>query len=458
MYFDQASHSSKRVFVSTEANVLAALNARTGQIVWRKVFERQDGVINKLLHSSKLLLTVSGNGRVVRSWDPLYGNILWESVSTKYIHPNDQRQNFLPNAMKDHQAILLDAENGGLVVMTNNSIRMLSQSDGTEIWEYVVTEEDEVVFGIHRLKDEVIAFCTKFREGLYFIVMKHLDIETGKLSHNVLTNSKWISSLGITCETFASKYFMCFVSGSRVIVVKNMALKNREAFTSTDLMSLGVPQDEIIEAPSLKSFASDDEPNAFFQIRINRKHSIIAKVDPENRLISAVKSMKQPGFYTEFSLVNRAFILAIYKNQNGKLTVDVFSKDDVQNAPIQTVTSEISNDNAGSPVDCTVYLYKKKDDVNFRLLLVNEDISLSLIQSVSTKEAKQLWSRNEALSTILNVQMIELPPSTSASKLELLHAEFSIQPNSKCANYVFQVKFESLTVESFNNGSFSSPL
>ena len=61
--------------------------------------------------------------------------------------------------------------------------------------------------------------------------------------------------------------------------------------------------------------------------------------------------------------------------------------------------------------------------------LFQRDHSISLIHSVGKNDGKFLWTREEALSTISNVKMIELPPSTSASRLELLHAQFSAQPN-----------------------------
>lgn len=444
VYFDQSSHSSKRLYLSTEANVLAALNTRTGQIVWRKVFERRDGVINKLLLGSNFLLTVSGNGRVVRSWEPNKGSILWESSTSKFLKQDVSKQppSHMSRALKNHQSLLLDPENGGLVVVTNNSVRMLSQEDGTEIWEHVVRDEGDQVFGVTKHANSVIAFCTKFKDGMHFVVLKHFDLETGKLLNNVLTQSKWINYKDITCELFASKFLVCLVPELRIVTVKNYIDKSGQAFSSTDLRLLGVSEHELVEEPSITSFSETDENDGIFQIQVNKRLSILAKVNPENRLLIAVKTLSQSGFYTEFSFPSKNLILAVYKNNIEKLCIDIYNKDDVmkgESTSIQSIRSKIPEDanaDAGAPLRSAVYMYKKKDEISFRILLVNEDFSLSLVQSVGKNDAKMLWTRNEALSTISNVQMIELPPSTSASKLELLHAEFSVQPNSK--SYVLQ--------------------
>lgn len=70
---------------------MAALNTKTGEILWRKVFEKNDRGDIKLLHvqsdPNKInrpnaddgIITVSGsNPALVRGWDAKTGNIEWE--------------------------------------------------------------------------------------------------------------------------------------------------------------------------------------------------------------------------------------------------------------------------------------------------------------------------------------------------------------------------------------------
>ncbi len=86
--------SGDRILVATEQNVLAALSARTGDILWRKVMEKDiRGNIqylhvvqtdrNELTRSGEYneydVIMVSGtNPAMVRGWNPSTGNINWE--------------------------------------------------------------------------------------------------------------------------------------------------------------------------------------------------------------------------------------------------------------------------------------------------------------------------------------------------------------------------------------------
>lgn len=70
-----ASFDTKRVIVATEENVLASLNSKTGQIVWRQIFEEPLNLQIEFLHVDNDVLTVSQttNGWIIRTWDPHFG-------------------------------------------------------------------------------------------------------------------------------------------------------------------------------------------------------------------------------------------------------------------------------------------------------------------------------------------------------------------------------------------------
>lgn len=85
--------SPDQVVVATEENVLAALNAKTGSILWRKVLEKGDRGSIRLLHvpnnwvrsgeTDEELITVSGSSpALIRGWNARTGNIEWEWTLT----------------------------------------------------------------------------------------------------------------------------------------------------------------------------------------------------------------------------------------------------------------------------------------------------------------------------------------------------------------------------------------
>ncbi|XP_045768003.1 ER membrane protein complex subunit 1 isoform X1 [Maniola jurtina] len=89
--FDTVS-TAKKIIVATEENVLAALNLKTGQVVWRHVFESASAGNIQLLHVGDKITTVTGsNPYLVRGWDPATGVLMWE---WSLILQNDERADY----------------------------------------------------------------------------------------------------------------------------------------------------------------------------------------------------------------------------------------------------------------------------------------------------------------------------------------------------------------------------
>lgn len=86
------------MYITTKENVLASVNAETGAIVWRQIFERGERGTVHFLHlvdadadfgsfndehrtpEHSTLVTVSGNHNLylIRGWNARNGNVLWE--------------------------------------------------------------------------------------------------------------------------------------------------------------------------------------------------------------------------------------------------------------------------------------------------------------------------------------------------------------------------------------------
>lgn len=76
--------------IATDENVLAVLNAKNGEIVWRRSLEKSIRGDIKLLHIQQMesisrpnadpeVITVSGSSpAMIRGWNPLTGNLQWE--------------------------------------------------------------------------------------------------------------------------------------------------------------------------------------------------------------------------------------------------------------------------------------------------------------------------------------------------------------------------------------------
>jgi hypothetical protein len=72
---------SKITLVSNR-NIIAALRSSDGGVAWRRHLGPHDSITGSLiLDKPAAVLTVSGNGRVVRSWDANTGVMNWEAAS-----------------------------------------------------------------------------------------------------------------------------------------------------------------------------------------------------------------------------------------------------------------------------------------------------------------------------------------------------------------------------------------
>lgn len=70
-----------RAFVSTEANVVASINLRQGDIVWRQVLAAGDSIdAIALVPKPACVLSLSQQGRHLRAWHAGDGVLLWESL------------------------------------------------------------------------------------------------------------------------------------------------------------------------------------------------------------------------------------------------------------------------------------------------------------------------------------------------------------------------------------------
>lgn len=89
-----AKFDVKRLIVATEENVIASLNIKNGNIIWRQLLEDSRTQEVKYLHLGKDVITISGglNNWYIRSWDISNGALLSEWV---LLTENTVRSEFL---------------------------------------------------------------------------------------------------------------------------------------------------------------------------------------------------------------------------------------------------------------------------------------------------------------------------------------------------------------------------
>jgi outer membrane protein assembly factor BamB len=77
--FKDATFQARRLYVTTELGVLAALSTRSGQIAWRRVYA--DGAsIEQMTVGKETVATLSGDGRLLHAWKSADGSLLWDAA------------------------------------------------------------------------------------------------------------------------------------------------------------------------------------------------------------------------------------------------------------------------------------------------------------------------------------------------------------------------------------------
>lgn len=75
-----APRGKDRVFVATDASVIASIDVRSGELQWRKVLDEEDvPSALGLLHKPPSLVSLSRNGTRLRAWQASDGALLWDS-------------------------------------------------------------------------------------------------------------------------------------------------------------------------------------------------------------------------------------------------------------------------------------------------------------------------------------------------------------------------------------------
>ncbi|MFH4978691.1 hypothetical protein AB6A40_005400 [Gnathostoma spinigerum] len=119
VWFDYVKPSkSERIYLSTEADVLAALSPNTGSIVWRQVQEsfRQAPAF---LVRGKVLISVSNSSAVLRAWDRHSGMLQWESLLGTS-PSNSFRQ--------------MDSSDARVFVLSDSELSAVSITSGQRLW------------------------------------------------------------------------------------------------------------------------------------------------------------------------------------------------------------------------------------------------------------------------------------------------------------------------------------
>lgn len=413
VHFDGSPANNKRIIVSSEENVLAALNSRTGNLIWRRVLERSNNTIDKLLHVSDNLISLSGRGKFLRSWDPASGNIIWEN--TLAVDESFQER---ASGLKSVDVVASNELTDNIFVMAGNNIKAFSIASGKEIWS---KEESRNLFGLMFHVDNLFTVGNEDDK----IFMQKLNMKTGneETSHTMV--APWLLHKETSC-IFISNILICADPVEKII--HTLQLQSEGITVQSTLISMLSSmdiQDVDKLTLSLPHSLSIVQSRREFILRLSDKHSMLLKVDKENS-ISLLKEYNQELLFQTSSIGGDVLLMTAALSENS-MELKCHNIDTMTEAEgmRQTVSFPAHH---GKPISLYTHFFLRKDHtIGYRVLTMFQDYSISLLQHTG----RIFWTREESLATITAVEMIELPVSPRQANFEALQREFGYHHDGK---------------------------
>ncbi|KAG8002797.1 ER membrane protein complex subunit 1 [Nibea albiflora] len=382
--FDTHAQSSKKVLLATESNVFAALNTRTGDLFWRHVDKTgPEGNIDALLQHgqgdfvvtvelTELLVAllkagnslnclclldavlVVGNGRLLRSWEINVGGLNWEIVLDS------------GSETVDYQAVYSDG-NG-------------------EVYAMGVVPHSHIAIVVY-------------------------SVEDGEIIKQVSVEAPWLSNIQTSCTVIGPGMLTCMDPASVSLFMLDLHLESE--MTQIPLQTLGL---EVTPGfhPVLVSTQPNpaQQPLSEFLLQLGPEQYLLLQLS--NGQIVTLRDFK-PAMLASFATAGEKTVAAVMSPKNKTAcSINLFNAETGRRLLDTTLIYNL-DPNGGKPEKLYVQAFLKKDDsVGYRVMVQTEDHALAFLQ----QPGRVVWTREEALSDVVTMEMVDLPLTGTQAELE----------------------------------------
>uniref|UniRef100_A0A8C4EJ14 ER membrane protein complex subunit 1 n=1 Tax=Dicentrarchus labrax TaxID=13489 RepID=A0A8C4EJ14_DICLA len=354
-HFDTHVQSSKKVLLATENNVFAALNTRTGELFWRHVDKTgPEGNIDALLQHGQDVVLVVGNGRLLRSWEINVGGLNWEIV--------------LDSGSFQSACLVGQQDNvKHVAVLKKTVISFHYLSNGHQKWIENLPESETVDY------QSVYSDGNGEVYALGIVPHSHIAI----VAYSVEDGEIIKQSLGLEVAP-----------GFHPVLVSTQPNPGRQPL-SEFFLQLGPDYYQLLQLNNGQIVTLRDfKPAMLVSFATTGEKTVAAVMSPKNKT------------YLFSSL--QASSLNLFSAETGRRLLDttlIFNMDPY----------------GGKPEKLHVQAFLKKDDsVGYRVMVQTEDHTLTFIQ----QPGRVMWTREEALSDVVTMEMVDLPLTGTQAELE----------------------------------------
>lgn len=397
-HFDTHIQSSKKVLVATEKNVFAALNTRTGELFWRHVDKTgPEGNIDALLSQGQDAVVVVGNGRLLRSWDVNVGGLSWEIVLD-----SGSFQCAALVGQQDHVKYV--------AVLKKAAISLHYLSNGHQKWIENLPESDTVDYQMVYSDGNGKVFALGLVPHSHIAAVVY-SVDDGEILKQFSVETPWLSNIQASCSMIGKGMLTCVDSAS--LSLHLLDLHSHSAMSQISLQSVGL---EV--SPGFNPVLVSTQPHAArpplseFFLQLGPEQYVLMQLN--NGQIVTLRDFK-PAMLVSFATTGEKTVAAVMspKNQTA-CSINLFSAESGRRL-LDTTLIFPMDPYGGKPEKLHVQAFLKKDDsVGYRVMVQTEDHQLTFIQ----QPGRVMWTREEALSDVVTMEMVDLPLTATQAELE----------------------------------------
>ncbi|KAK9515548.1 hypothetical protein VZT92_026184 [Zoarces viviparus] len=397
-HFDTHMQSSKKVLLATENNVFASLNTRTGELLWRHVdMTGPEGNIDALLQYGQDAVLMVGNGRQLRSWDINVGGLNWEIVLDS--------GSFQSACLVGQQDFVKH-----VAVLKKTVISLHYLSNGHQKWVENLPESETVDYQAVYSGGNGEVYALGVVPHSHIAIVAY-SLEDGEIIKQISVEAPWLSNIQASCAVIGQGMLTCVDSAAGSLYT--LDLHEQSQMTQIPLQSLGL---EV--TPGFQPVLVSTQPNparpplSEFFLQLGPEHHLLLQLSDGQ--IVTLRDFK-PAMLVAFATPGEKTVAAVMSPKNKTAcSLNLFSAESGRRLLDTTLIFNL-DPNGGKPEKLHVQAFLKKDDsVGYRVMVQTEDHMLTFIQ----QPGRVMWTRDEALSDVVTMEMVDLPLTGTQAELE----------------------------------------
>nr|XP_033778407.1 ER membrane protein complex subunit 1 isoform X2 [Geotrypetes seraphini] len=374
-----------------------------------------------MLTSGQDAVTVSGGGRLLRSWETNIGGLNWETSL--------ETGSFQMASLVGTQGMVRY-----VAVLKKGVLSLHYLSNGHQKWAEHLPESETVQYQLVYSYGKGVIHVLGVAPQSYVDIIT-FSMEDGEITKQVKVAAPWITTLNGACGVIDQGLLVCADKGTRSLYI--LSLETELQMKDIPLQSLDL---EFTADADLRIFTTQPNPaaasRAQFFLQLSPSHfvllqyrdglfsplrdfhqtalvsfatvgekTVVAGLHCKNELVQlseSPESAEQPSAQGSSQCPNHTYNINLYLAETGRRLLDT--------------TMTLSLDHSGVlPEQLYIQVFLKKDDsVGYRALVQTQDHTLLFLQ----QPGKILWSREESLAEVVTMEMVDLPLTGAQAELE----------------------------------------